>query len=62
MEVPRLGAELKLQLLVYTTATAIPEPGRICELHRSLCQCWILNPLIEFRNQTHILTETTLGP
>ena len=26
MEVPRLGAEEELQLLAYTTATAMPEP------------------------------------
>ena len=26
MEVPRLGAELELKLLAYTTATAMPDP------------------------------------
>ena len=26
MEVPRLGVELELQLLVYATATAMPDP------------------------------------
>ena len=29
MEVPRLGVELELQVLVYTTATATPDPERI---------------------------------
>ena len=29
MEVPRLGVELELQLLVYTTATATPNPSHI---------------------------------
>jgi len=32
MEVPRLGAELELQLLVYTTATGLQDPSHICEL------------------------------
>ena len=27
MEVPRLGIELELQLLAYTTATATPDPN-----------------------------------
>ena len=30
-------------------------------LHRSLGQHWILNPLNEARDQTHILTNTVLG-
>ena len=30
MEVPRLGIELELQLLAYTTAKAMPEPSHIC--------------------------------
>ena len=29
MEVPRLGVQLKLQLLAYTTATAMPDPSHI---------------------------------
>ena len=35
MEVPRLGAELELQLLAYTTATAAPDLSYICNLHHS---------------------------
>ena len=35
MEVPRLGAELELQLLAYTTVSAMWELGCICDLHRS---------------------------
>ena len=35
MEVPRLWVELELQLLAYTTATAKPDPSRICHLHHS---------------------------
>ena len=34
----------------------------ICNPQCSLWQCWILNPLREDRDQTHILTETTPGP
>ena len=35
-EVPRLGAELQLSLPAYTTAIAMPDPSRICDLCRSL--------------------------
>ena len=33
MEVSRLGAELELWLPAYTTATAMPDLSRICDLH-----------------------------
>ena len=55
VEVPRLGVELELQLLVYTTAIATPDPNHICDLHNSSWQCWILNPLIEARDRTCVL-------
>ena len=47
MEVPRLGVELELQLLAYTTATATatPDLSCLCDLHHSSQQCQILNPL-----------------
>ena len=32
MEVPRLGAESKLQLPADTTATATPDPSLLCDL------------------------------
>ena len=35
---------------VYTTATAMPDPSRSCNLCYSLRQCWILNPLSEARD------------
>ena len=35
MEVPRLGVELELKLLAYTTATATLDPSPICHLHHS---------------------------
>ena len=44
MEVPRLGVETELYLLAYTTATAMQDPSRICDLHHSSLQRWILNP------------------
>ena len=59
MGVPRLGVELELQLLAYATATAMPDPSRVCDLHHSLKQCQTLDPLIEARNRTHILMDTS---
>ena len=32
MEVPRLGSELELQLLAYTTATAMQDLSHVCNL------------------------------
>ena len=51
-EVPRLGVESELQPPAYTTATAMPHPRCICDLHQSLRQGWLLNPLSEARNRT----------
>ena len=47
MEVPRLGVELELQVPAYTTATAMRDPSRICDLRCSLWQCWVFKPLSE---------------
>ena len=55
MEVPRLGTESELQLPA--TATATPDPRRICNLHCSSQQHRILNPLREARDQTCILMD-----
>ena len=54
MEVPRLGVESELWLLVYTTATAIatPDLSCICNLHHSSWRRRILNPLHEARVRT----------
>ena len=60
MEVLRLGVESELQLLAYTTATAMPDPSRVCNLHHSSWQRQILNPLSEARDQTHIFMDTSL--
>ena len=56
MEVPRLGVDLELQLPACTTAT--PDPSCICNLHRSLQQRGILNPLSEARDWTRIFMDT----
>ena len=61
MEIPRLGVELELQLPAYVIPTAMPDSSHICDLHSSLWQRWILNPLSEARDQTCILMETMLG-
>ena len=52
MEVSRLGVELELQLLAYTTATATLDPSHVCDLHHSSQQRWIPNPLSEARDRT----------
>ena len=57
MEVPRLGVELELQLLVYATATVAQDPSRICNLHHSTRQRQILNPLSEARDRTCVLMD-----
>ena len=47
---------------VYTTVTAPRSPSPICDLHHSLRQHWILNPVWSAaRDRIHILTETTVG-
>ena len=51
MEVPGLGVELELYP-AYTTATAMPGPSCICDLHHSSPQHRILNPLSEARDGT----------
>ena len=46
MEFPSLGVESELKLRAYTTATAVWDPSRICDLRHSSWQCQILNPLV----------------
>ena len=57
MEVPRLGVELELQLLAYTTAK--PDLSLVCNLHHSSQQCRNLNTLSEARDRTCILMDTS---
>ena len=59
MEFLRLGVKLELQLLAYTTATAMPDPRRIYDLHHSSEQSQILNPLSEARDRTRTLMVTS---
>ena len=59
MEVPRLGVELELWLLAYTTATATRDPSHVYDLHHSSGQRQILNPLREARDQTCGLTDAS---
>ena len=58
-EVPRLGVKSELQLPAQATATAIPDPNCVFNLHHSSWQRQrILNPLSEARDQTRILMDT----
>ena len=52
MKVPRLGVS-------NTTATAKWDLSRLCNLHHSSGQRWILNPLNEARDQTYILMDVS---
>ena len=58
IEVRRLGVELELYLQASATTTATPNPSRVCHLHQSSQQRWILNPLSEARKGTHIFMDT----
>ena len=59
MEVPRLGVELELSPLAYTTAIAMRDPSRIYDLHHSSQQHRILNPLSEAGDWTCILMDAS---
>ena len=59
IEVPRRGVKLELQLLAYTTATAMSDPSCICDLHHSSGQCQILNSLSEAIDPTCNLMGTS---
>ena len=59
MEVAKFGDRIKalklLQLLACTTATATRDPSCVYDLHHSLWQHWIPNPLSKARDQTYNL-------
>ena len=59
VEVPRLGEELELQLPAYATATATLDHSHICDLHHSLWQPRVLNPLSGARDRIHILMDSS---
>ena len=50
VEVPRLGVESELQVLAYTTATPMPDPSCVCDLHHSSWQRRLLNLLSEAKD------------
>ena len=52
MELSRLGVKSELQVLTYPTATAMPDLSHSFDLHHSLWQSWILNPLSKTSDQT----------
>ena len=57
MQVPSLGVESELQLLAYASATAKPDPNRLCDMHHNSWQCQILNPLSKDRDWTLVLMD-----
>ena len=59
MEVPRLGVQSELQLLVSTIATAMPDLSSICNLYHSSWQHQIATPLSKARDQTQVLMDTS---
>ena len=54
-EVPRLGVESEPWPPAYTRATATQDPSRVCNLHHSSRQRWIVNPLSKGRDRTRNL-------
>ena len=59
MEVPRLGVKSELQLPAYNTATATPDPTRVCNLHHSSRQRRVLKPLSKDRNLTCVRMDAS---
>ena len=59
MDVPSLGVKTELVLLATATATAMLALSRVCDLHHSSRQCWILKPLSKARDQTCILMDAS---
>ena len=58
MEIPRLGVEAELQLPAGRHHShSDQDPSHV--VHHSSQQCWILNPLSEGRDRTHILMDTS---
>ena len=57
MEVPRLGIKSELQLPAYTTATALRDPSRICNLPYQSSQQQ--SSLSKARDRAHVLMDTS---
>ena len=43
----------------YATARAALDPSRVCDLHHRSWQHWILNPLSDARDRTHMLMDAS---
>ena len=56
MEVPRLGGQMGA-VAAYLHHSHSNVESCLCDLHHSSWQCWILKPLSEVRDQTHILMD-----
>ena len=59
MQIPRLEVELELQLLAYATGTAMQDSSHICQLHHSSPKRQIPDPLIEAKDRTRILMDSS---
>ena len=59
MVVPRLGVKSELKPPAYATATAMPDPSHVCDLHHSSWQHQILNLQNEVRDRTCVLMDTS---
>ena len=59
MEVSRLGVDLELQLLAYTTVTAPWETSCSGDLHHTAQHRQILKALSKARDQTCVLMDTS---
>ena len=57
-QVRSLQLPVRAAAVTYATVTITLDLNRTCDLHCTLRQGWILNPLSKSRNPTHILTET----
>ena len=56
--IPRLRVELELPP-AYSTATEMPDPSRVCDVHHSSQPPRIFNLLIKARNRTCVLMDTS---
>ena len=54
-----LGVDWELQLLAYTTATAMWDLSHICDLYHSSRQHWIPDLLSKARDRIHIPMDTS---
>ena len=54
--------QIRVAAVAFAIATAALDLSCICDLHCSLWQCWILNPLSEASDHICILREIMLCP